>query len=579
MGPSSLGRAGRCRPGRLLALLLGSLVTASLGVACGVADGPELLTLSSVEPGLVETGGTLVVKGRGFPAGRDGTVELAGVGLLPGRDPAQVRAPLRGHAVSSGRVVVELGQPEVRALTGGAPHATFRGTLQLAFEPVHPGAPALRGHIEDLSLDVVSPAAQVVAPGDFAAFLGLTLGADLSVVAVEPGLEAEAAGLRIGDRLHRLDGVRLLTLADFAPRQHGTTSLLEYSRPGYTGRGQALLARADYFRTSESEVWLTVSLALAVLLGALLAARPPRWAVWLLQTQRRLGPRIRNGSGLRAPWLGSFLWAAVGALGLAGLRTALGGSLALELPLLGGACVGALLLSALLIDGRSAQRGFSLLRAFWGASQSLVGLLPLAVAWAVAATQVGSLSLCEIAASQASAPLGLGLLSSVWSLLGGVAYLLALVPLGGERPPTGNALAPRAPGLRALEHFGLTLGLCLWVLIYGGALVGSSAPLPWVLGAELARLALLSAFVHWLRRVGGRLRRGESWGVWSFPVLALSFVAAGGRCLSLGFGLVDPWDERLRYLPLALSVSTFVWLVLAALRSLSHQGRRADPWL
>jgi len=566
------------RPLALLCLLSASL---GLGSGCSVADGPELLEVSSVGPGLVESGGSLVAMGSGFPAGRPGRVELSGTSLVPGRDPERVKSTLSGQATSSGRLVVELGEDEVTALTGGAPHATFRGTFSLAFEPVRPGAPALRGHMNDLTLDVLSGGALSDSAGDFWAYLGLELGVDLSVIGVAAGGEGHAAGLRVGDRLHRLDGVRLLTLADFAPSAHGGTSLLEYSRPGYAGTAEILLSRSDYYRSDEGVLWLAVSVGLAALLGLLVAARPPRGTVWLLQAGRSMRRRT-SGAGERTSsqvgWLGAAVSSLVGALTIA-LVQAAGSATRLDLPLLGGACLGALLLAALLADGRRTGQGFSLALGLWGALLSALGLAPVVLAWVLSAVEVGSLSLVELAASQAAAPLGVGVLSSPWTLVSAVCYLLALVPLGGERSPTAAVPHRRAPVVRVLEEFGLLLGLAAWVMLYADGLAGRSLPLALTLALGFAKLLLLLGFVRWLRGVSGRVSRGESWDLFCLPLVLTSVLAAGVRLLVLRLDLAGALDAKLRWLPLLCLVSVSTWLLLSALRSLSHQGRRADPWL
>lgn len=555
-----------------------AVLSAVCGLGCGLAEGPELLEVSSVTPGLVESGGELLATGRGFPAGRTGRVELSGVSLVPGRDPQRVRARFSGQATSSGRLAVHLGDNEVRSLTADAPHATFRGTLSVAFEPVRAGAPALRGHLDDVTLDVLEAGAARSAVGEFSGYLGLELGPDLSVVGVTSGLEAEAAGLRVGDRLHRLDGVRLLTLSDFAPSAHGTTSLLEYSRPGYAGRAETLVSRADYYRWDEPTIWLSVSVGLAVLLGLLLAARPPRGTVWLLQASRRITRRRTNGDLAWTGWWSAIVSAAVSSLGVALVRSS-GSATRFDLPLWGGACLGALLLAAFLADGRRVGQGFSLSRGLWAAVISALSLAPLGLAWTMSAIEVGSLSLLELAASQEAAPLAMGAFSSPWTLLSAACYLLALVPSAGERPVTGTVAFGRAPFARLLEECGLGLALGAWVLLYGGGLGGSTAPFALTLGLGFAKLLLLVGLVRWLRAVSGRVSRSESWDLLGFPLAVTSLLVVGAKTAILRFDLGGVMGEKLRWLPLLCLLSALGWLALSALRSLSHQGRRADPWL
>jgi len=553
------------------------LLCLALGISCAVPEGPELLEVHTAGPGLVESGGVLLVSGRGFPAGRSGAVELRGTRLTPGRDPAKVTVLWTGEATSSARLVVNLDASEVSALTGDAPHATFRGSLHLAFSPVQSGAPALRGHLKEVTLDVLHRAPSS-APSDFAAFVGLVLAADLSVVSVAPASEAERVGLRIGDRLHRLDGVRLLTVADFAPRAHGRASLVEYSRPGYSGRAEVLLDRSDYFRPDDAMIWLTLSLGLALLLGLLVAARPPRAAVWLAQTW---GHGARGARALRAlaassvplcarslAWSLGFVWL------LAPGRPAR----AFDLPLLSGVCLGVLSLAALLSDGRRARGRFSLLAGLGSACWSMLALLPLMLSWALEAITAGSLSLKDLSTLQAGAPLGAGLLASPWTLLAAGAYVLSLVPLGGERSPTGGSNARGGFVVRALDELGLGLALGIWIALYGGGLGRFASPYLAFAFCSATLLGLFS-FVSALRIVSGGASRGESWELVTRPLVLISLGTALVRSLLLRFDVGGEWEQRLRWLPLACLLSVAFWLLISALRSLSHHGRRADPWL
>jgi len=566
-----------------------ALCFAALTTGCAVPEGPELLQLSAASPTLLEPGGTLVVGGRGFPAGRPGAIELSGTRLVPGRDPERVSARVTGRAISSARLEATLADRETKALTGGAPHATFRGRLQVSFEPVRSGAPALRGHLESVTLDVLAPAAGQPAGSDFASYLGLGLGPDLSVVSVGEGLEGHAAGLVVGDRLHRLDGVRLLTLSDFAPRAHGRASVLEFSRPGFAGHAEVLLGRSDYFRSDPAVTWLALSVGLAALLGMLLAARPPRALVWLVQNgkQSARGPQRAHVPAWGA--LGVLARAVPSALVLELLRRVGASGWILDLPILAGASLGALLLGALLLDGRarsvrvslgarSNASRFSLGLGLSGACLAALALAPVLLGWGLAAVEGGSLSLVELSASQERAPLGAGLLASPWSLISAITYLLALVPRGGEGAVAGKSERLAPLGLRALEEVGVGLALALWVVLYGGSTAHFSAPglaaLFWS-----TELFLLWTLLGFLRTRAGNVGRREAFGVLVWPVVLLSLLASGIRLLVLRFGLDAAWEAKLRWLPLLCLVSVCLWLALSVLRSLSHRGRRADPWL
>jgi hypothetical protein len=230
-------------------------------------------------------------------------------------------------------------------------------------------------------------------------------------------------------------------------------------------------------------------------------------------------------------------------------------------------------------DGRRTGQGFSLARGLWGALLSAFALVPLVLAWVLPAIEVGTLSLVELSASQAVAPLAMGVLSSPWTLLSAGCCLLALVPSACERPPTGTATSATAPVVRLLEECGLGLGLGAWVLLYGGELGAPAVPFALTLALGFVKFLLLFGLVRWLRIVSGRVSRRESWDVLGFPLALTSLLAFAGRLVLLRFDLTGALDAKLRWLPLACLLSALLWLGLSALRSLSHHGRRADPWL
>lgn len=572
-------------PVRKLVLTCLILQAIFLCLGCGRATGPELLEVGRITPGLVEPGVELTVSGRGFPEHRSGHAVFTGVVSAPGRAPERVTWPLEVVARSEHTLVRRLSQDELFQLTDGAPHVTFRGEVLVSFPPQRRGAPTLRGRSGPVVVDLL-PESDRAGPGtpgkQFAQFLGLELAADLSVRELVPGSEAELAGLRVGDRLHELDGLHLLSQRDFVPAPRGLTSSLEFSREGFSGRGEALVARARFAamdpRVAEKALLSGVAIALAVLL----LARPPRLVLWLLGR-----PRQRR----REPSSGE-LGAVHGAVGfsgtLLGLWLVLRGARSLELDLVLVLSAGILpLLAAGFLGGgadvRAGRFSFGIVAGLAGLLQTALGLLPVCLASAVAATTVGSLYLVDFSREQSMGPGSWLLLRSPGLLLLAVFYLLALVPRVGRRGPAeglgAGGRVRRFSLAELLQALGRYVLVALWVLVFLGAGAAPGGE-PWRAGLALSvKLGAVLLLLDQLARRSGWIRRTEGWSLFGLPLVALSLALSAGVVLVGASPWVGAAGAQLRTFSLGFAGAFAVLLGLAASRSLSHRGRGADPWI
>ncbi|MBX3246358.1 MAG: hypothetical protein KF901_04175 [Myxococcales bacterium] len=203
---------------RSFARLVGLLSVVS--VACSPAPRSDLLDLSSIGPTQVDEGTPLVVEGDGFPTGREGTLRLVGVLHRPGAAPAAYRraVPIRASSASRAELAVDA---ELLQTLGG--RGTFEGRAELAFEAAHGGT--VRGAL-DATLDLGEPSPRPRRVQDAAeanallSRLGVTLGDDpdaLVIESLEPVGAGAGAGLRVGDRIVSLGGLRPRSVDELRP--------------------------------------------------------------------------------------------------------------------------------------------------------------------------------------------------------------------------------------------------------------------------------------------------------------------------------------------------------------------------
>jgi NADH:ubiquinone oxidoreductase subunit H len=415
----------------------------------------------------------------------------------------------------------------------------------------------------------------------------LELDAGLVVTSIEPESIAESVGLKIGDRLHTLDGVRLDSPRDFLPQAQAETSVLEFSRAGFTGLGQVQIDRTHFQLLESGMAARALALLAGVALSLIWAARPPRFLLWIFGDKSRL----RRG---RVVWLSdvgtksqvlaypiyltvvlAFWWMLE--------KTS---SELLGLKLLSSLATGSLLLSgsAFLLGGKRSgpKGGFSLLGALSATVLRLLVLLPVIVATFARASEVGSLSLSELAREQSFWPGGWALVRSPFTFVLSLAYLVALLPLAGKRPPLEGRRAELDLSLilsRAAEWAGQLILVALWVAIFAGENSLSKDQL--LLSGILLSLKIagLAHVLAWLRARTGHLRLNESWGLFGAFNLVVSL---GTAALSVGAvvsGIGDTHAELFALFAAALGASMLVLLLVSSQRSWAHMGRRIDPWI
>ncbi len=555
-----------------------------LSAGCQKPTTPSLLVLSDIEPTILEPGTEMYVSGDGFPEHRNGELRLEGAVFSPGREPRQVSWTLRSRARSTTLATAELDQSLLLELTEGAAHSTFRGRVRLWFPPQRPGAPALTGASEELSFDLFPGAHAAERPEadePFSEHLGLTLAPDLTIASIEPGSEAEQTGLRVNDRLHSLDGVRLLSRADFVPKPRGVSSTLSFSRKGYDGRAEVHLPRAGFVAIDPARTTQALFASGALCLAVLVAARPPQVLIWLSRPRRsRNGARHSSASGW-SRGLMSFCCVLAGLWLLLRVPT----FWELDLILLLTCGMLPLFMAAFLAGGASNRVGrvtFSFVGALSGVMTSAWGLLPVLIATLFLATEVGSLGLTEFIDTQGPLPDSWWLFHSPWATVLALSYLMALVPRVGRRPPV-EGLAEGEPFrlalVRLLERVGTLALLGLWTVLFAGGTAGVELA-SWTVGVLLAaKLLLLSWGMSWVRVRAGGLRRGEAWSLFG-PTLSVA-----SACLAIsGFWLtrtsaLQLLSDHLRGFSLVLGGGASLLLLIAASRSLAHEGRQADPWM
>ncbi len=391
----------------------GAALLLAFGAArCGrEAAAPQLLSVDEVAPLVLGEGEALEIRGAGFAPKRAARVTFRGALHRPGAEPEiGWVASAEGAAESAQRLtlaVPEALRSRFCGPAGAAVHATFRGEVDVAFEPLTPGALPVRGTLGGVVLDVY-PAGAYPAEAQRAEAsraleaMGVKLaeGADegggLLVASVEPEGPADLAGVAAGDRLESLDGVRLLDAADALPsgRHPYATMGVRRPEPGESFERQVVL-RSFRRRRGSAEFGLAGAL-LALAAGAVLfLASPLAGALaWRASAPRGSGgfrPALPAGAlGLSALVAGVF-----SALPLAGAGA---GPEALSLFALGAA-----LATGLPARGAEAPGGF--FRRAWALiKRAVLGAVPVAVAWACASALAGSLWVADVVNVQGGFP-------------------------------------------------------------------------------------------------------------------------------------------------------------------------------
>ncbi len=288
---------------------------------------PQLVSLVDVGPRSTSQGDTLELSGASFPVKKTGRVLLIGDLLRPGQEPERgIEVEAEGMSPDGMRVEVPVTEALLARLCGRAEmavHTTFRGTVQVVFAPVTPGALPITGSMQDVVLDF-RPAhprkAQVQAQQEEAdrvlALLGLTVADEaagsggLMVRSVEDGGAAQQAGLKPNDVLMSLDGATLLERADAIPSGRQRFATVVVQREG--GIAERHLPLRGYKPGAAGDL-----VGVGALLGAaaalmLLLASPlgrafgwaERWAARGASAPGRRNPIVWLASCLLAFWRG-----------------------------------------------------------------------------------------------------------------------------------------------------------------------------------------------------------------------------------------------------------------------------------
>ncbi|MCU0680814.1 MAG: PDZ domain-containing protein [Polyangiaceae bacterium] len=477
-------RAARELPWKGAALGAGALLL----LGCGQeAAAPQLLNVDEIAPLVLGEGEALEVRGAGFAPKRSARVTFRGALHRPGAEPdAAWVASADGVAESAQRVRVAV--PEaLRARfcgpAGSAVHATFRGEVDVAFEPLTPGALPVRGTLAGVVLDVYPLGTYPVeaqraeatraleAMGVNLAGEGADEGGSLLVASVEPEGPAEAAGIAAGDRLESLDGVRLLDAADALPSGRHPYAIVGVRRPEPSDSFERQVPLRSFRRRRGSAEFGAAGALLSLAAGALLFIASPlaRALTWRASAPRRPGgwrPTLPPG----AFGLSAIVAAAFSALALVGASTGAGAE-ALSLLALGAALATGLPAGNVGGEGGFARRAWSLLK------RAVLGVVPVAVSWACASALAGSLWVVDAVNVQGGWPWQWAAFASPLGLL-----LAALF----VSPAFFKVERPRAVGTTAVTAGTVTAGT---------ATAGKTAPVgsrrEWALGLVRAGLTVI----------------------------------------------------------------------------------------
>lgn len=317
--------APRVRWALPLVLALGA---AAAPVGCRAYEPlPQLVSIVDVGPRASTQGDTLELTGASFPVKKAGKVVLLGDLMRPGQEPErQVEVEAEGSSPDGNRVEVPVTEALLARLCGRAEvavHTTFRGTVQVTFAPVTPGALPITGSMQDVVLDF-KPAhprkAQVQAQQEEAdrvlALLGLTVADEaagsggLLVRAVEDGGAAQQAGLKPNDVLMSLDGATLLDRTDAIPSGRQRFAAVAVQRDGAVSERH--LPLRGYKPGAAGDLVGVGALLGAVAAAMLFLASPlgrslgwiERWAARGASAPGRRNPIVWLASCLLAFWRG-----------------------------------------------------------------------------------------------------------------------------------------------------------------------------------------------------------------------------------------------------------------------------------
>ncbi|MGB5812627.1 MAG: PDZ domain-containing protein [Polyangiales bacterium] len=249
-------------------------------VGCSPYDDLRLFDVDAVEPAQIEPGGKLRILGDGFPLGLTPEIILEGELYRPGLPPTHVDARLTAEVENETRIEVEIDQAWMRELGG---RGTFEGTMRLAFRAaagrrdVFADYPLFLDFLPDTSTVLGVEAVEDTSnPLIDASHFGVVLsreesgGVGVQVESVTPGGAADRQGVRSGDIVVGLDGLRLYSWRDFLPDPTQTQSQVSVARKDLAG------VHVLYWPHEVTAVRAGVAVQLVMLcLGLLLGWRSP----------------------------------------------------------------------------------------------------------------------------------------------------------------------------------------------------------------------------------------------------------------------------------------------------------------
>ena len=248
--------------------------------ACGGYDDLALLEVESIEPPEIEAGGTIRIRGSGFPLGRAPEILLRGSVYRPGASAGSVNARLAAEVHSESLIEIPIGEELIDALGG---RATVDGELRVGFRTADGHRDvfsAERVRIDFLPDTSALLRAESERDGHSAQLGADSFGVELSteelgtagvrVVSVDPDGLAAIQGLKPGDTIMGLDQMSLYSRRDFLPDPSHSESTVLVSRDGLRGVHAIRWPHRATERSTEP-----LAIGLFVLLGLLLGWLSP----------------------------------------------------------------------------------------------------------------------------------------------------------------------------------------------------------------------------------------------------------------------------------------------------------------